>query len=121
MRTLVTSLCVVAGIGAGGTAVAGCGADDAVGLDVAKAAAATAEKGTARVAVKVSVAGAGLPLPVDVNAQGVTALDAPKGKLTFDLKPLLGLAPASRRAPPAPSRCASTAAASTPSRRSSTS
>jgi len=92
MRTLITSLCVVAGIGAGGIAVAGCGADDAVGLDVAKAAAATAEKGTARIAVKVSVAGAGLPLPVDVSAQGVTALNAPKGKLTFDLKPLLGLA-----------------------------
>ena len=99
MRKLMISLCVVAGIGAGTTAVAGCGADDAVGLDVAKAAEATAEKGTARIAVNVSVEGAGLPLPVDLSAKGVTALDSAKGKLTFDLKPLLALADAPRGTP----------------------
>jgi len=99
MRKLIISLCVVAGIGAGATAVAGCGADDAVGLDVAKAADATAQKGTARIAVNVSVAGAGLPLPVDLSAKGVTALDSSKGRLTFDLKPLLALADAPQGTP----------------------
>lgn len=92
MRKLITSVCVAAAVGAGATAVAGCGADDAVGLDVARAATATAEKGTARIALKVSVAGAGLPLPLDLDAKGVTALGEPKGKLTFDLAPLLRLA-----------------------------
>lgn len=92
MRTLITSLCVAATVGAGAFAVAGCGGDDAVGLDVAKASAATAGKGTARVAIKVSVEGAGLPLPVSVDAKGVTALNSSEGNLVFDLAPLLSLA-----------------------------
>ena len=99
MRKLITSVCLLAAVGAGGTAVAGCGTDDAVGLDVAKAADATAKKGTARITAKVSVAGAGLPLPLDVDAKGVTALDESKGKLTFDLAPLLGLAGAPQGTP----------------------
>lgn len=92
MRKLLTSLCVVAGLGAGATAVAGCGAEKAVGLDVAKAASATAGKGTARMAVSLSVSGAGLPLPIDIKGKGVTALDRPEGTLTFDLGPVLSLA-----------------------------
>ncbi len=99
MSKLITALCVLAGIGAGGTAVAGCGADDAVGLDVAKAAEATAQKKTARIAIKVSVEGAGLPLPVMLDAKGVTALDSSRGKLTFDLGPLLGIAGAPQGTP----------------------
>jgi hypothetical protein len=91
MRKLIASLCVVVGIGAGATAVAGCGGDDATGINVSRVAAATAEKGTARIAVKVSVEGAGLPLPLELDAKGVTALDSSKGRLTFDLRPLLGL------------------------------
>lgn len=98
MRKLITSLCVVAGIGAGATVVTGCGADDA-GLDVAKAAAATAEKGTARIAVNVSVEGAGLPLPIKLDAKGITALDSAKGNLIFDLRPLLALANAPQGTP----------------------
>lgn len=92
MRKLITALCVAAGVGAGSVAVAGCGAGDAVGLDAAKAAEATAQKKTARITVKVSIEGAGLPLPVTLDAKGVTALGARRGKLTFDLGPLLGLA-----------------------------
>ncbi len=91
MRKLITSLCVIVGIGAGATVVAGCGGDDATAINVSRVAAATAEKGTARIAVKVSVEGAGLPLPLELDAKGVTALDSSKGRLTFDLSPLLGL------------------------------
>ena len=99
MRKLMTSLCVIAGMGAGATALAGCGGDEVAGLDVAKAAAATADKGTARIAVKIRVEGAGLPLPVDLDAKGITALGAPKGRLTFDLAPLLGMAGAPKGTP----------------------
>jgi len=94
MRKLIALLCVVVGIGAGSTAVAGCGDDEATGdggLNVSRVAASTAEKGTARIAVKVSVEGAGLPLPLELDAKGVTALDSSAGRLTFDLRPLLGL------------------------------
>ena len=98
MRKSMTAICVAASFGA--TAVAGCGSsEESEPFDVAKAAKATAEKGTARMTVKVSVSGAGLPIPIDVNAKGVTALDASKGKLVFDLKPLLGLAGAPQGTP----------------------
>ena len=99
MRKLIASLCVVASVGAGATTVAGCGGDEAAGLDVAKAAEATANKGTARIAVNVRVEGAGLPLPVDLDAKGVTALGAAKGRLTFDLAPLLATAGAPQGTP----------------------
>lgn len=91
MPKLLTSLCVAAGLGAA-PVLAGCGGDDAAPFDVVKTSAATAKKGTARITAKVSVSGAGLPLPLDVNAKGVTALNATKGRITFDLAPLLRLA-----------------------------
>lgn len=99
MRKLIASLWVIVGVGAGGIAVAGCGGDGDAGVNVTRVAEATTEKGTARIAVNVSVEGAGLPLPVDLSAKGVTALDSAKGKLTFDLKPLLALANAPRGTP----------------------
>ncbi len=99
MRKLTTSLCVLATVGAGATAVAGCGGDEAGGLDVAKAAAATEQKGTARIALKTTVEGAGLPLPLDIKGKGVTSLKSSEGKITLDLGPLLGLAGAPQGTP----------------------
>ena len=93
MRKLLVSLLAVCTLGAGGLAVSGCGADDAVaGLDVEKASAATARKGTARIALTTRVEGAGLPLPLEVKGKGVTSLKGAEGNLTLDLAPLLSLA-----------------------------
>lgn len=91
MRKLLPWLTVLAGLTTGAVAVSGCGAEKAVGVDVAKAADATARKGTARVALTTRVQGAGLPAPVVIKASGVTALGASRGVVTFDLKPLLAL------------------------------
>jgi hypothetical protein len=92
MRKLLASLCVAAGLGAGATALAGCGSDDAQPFDAAKAAAATSQKGTARMTIALSVTGAGLPLPVSVKGRGVTSLKRPEGAITFDLGPVLTFA-----------------------------
>lgn len=92
MRKLIAPLCVLATLGAGATAIAGCSAGEATGLDPAKAAAATAKKGTARVTISTSVEGAGLPLPLSFEAEGVSSLDSPEGRFTFDFGPLLALA-----------------------------
>lgn len=89
MRNLIASVCVVGVLGTGATACGG--GEEPARLDIERTAAATAEKGTARITSKVTVQGLGLPLPIDVNATGVTSLTAPEGRLTFDLKPLLGL------------------------------
>jgi len=99
MRKLIISLCLVVGGGVSATALAGCGTDDAVGPDVARAAEATAKKGTARIAMRISVEGAGLPLPIAIDAKGVMALNAAKGRVTFDLASLLGLAGAPQGTP----------------------
>jgi hypothetical protein len=92
MRKLMTWTCALAGLGTGALAVAGCGAEKVVGVDVAKAADATARKGTARIVFTSQVQGVGLPAPIVVKGTGVTSLSAARGNLAFDLKPLLALA-----------------------------
>src|SRR4051812_15943601 len=73
-------------------AFSGCGAEDAAGVDVAKAASATAAKRTANITMHMSISGVGLPQPVRVDAQGVTDLRRPRMDITFDFGELLALA-----------------------------
>lgn len=91
MRKLLTWTVLLVAPATGAVAVSGCGAEKAVGVDVAKAADATAAKGTAHIVLTTSLQGAGLPAPITIKGAGVTALDKSRGDITFDLKPVLAL------------------------------
>lgn len=73
-------------------ALAGCGAEDVTGVDVARAATATREKGTAHVEMIMHLSGLGLPRDVELTAEGVTALGRPRMNLAMDFGPLLSAA-----------------------------
>jgi hypothetical protein len=73
-------------------ALAGCGAEEVAGVDVAKAAAATTGKGTARMTLRMHMTGLGLPSAIDIEAHGVTALGAPRMNIAFDFGELLSAA-----------------------------
>ena len=70
-------------------ALSGCGAEEAVGVDVAKAAEATREKGTARMTMTMRMSGLGLPGAIEVPAEGVTSLVEPRADFTMDVGNLL--------------------------------
>lgn len=92
MRKLVATLAALTLTGGAALAAAGCGAEEAAGVDVAQAATKTAAKKTAKVTMTMRGEGLGLPVPLDFTATGVTALDKAAGNLTMDLGPVLRLA-----------------------------
>lgn len=67
----------------------GCGAEEKLGVDVAKAADATEQKGTARLTMLMRMSGAGMPEEIELRAEGVTALAEPRMNLSFDVGPLI--------------------------------
>lgn len=88
MRRLITALATAAILVPGAVVVSACGSEDiekAAGVDIAQAAQKTAAKGTAKMAMTMNMTGAGLPQPISIKADGVTALDEPRGRITMDL------------------------------------
>lgn len=88
-RVLLPLLALLAVLVPGALVASGCGAEEAAGVDVAKAATATSAKGTAEVDMEVRLSGMGLPGTMELEAEGVTALSEPRMDLEFDLGSLL--------------------------------
>lgn len=90
LRKLLPLLALLAVLVPGALVAAGCGAEEAAGVDVAQAAQATREKGTARMEMQVRMTGFGLPAAMEVSGEGVTDLDEPRMDLTLDLSKVAG-------------------------------
>lgn len=96
MRNLLVALLLAATLGGGALALSSCGAEDAAGVDVARAAEATRKQGTARMRMTVRMTGLGLPAPITIAADGVTHLSEPRARMRIDFARLMALAGAPR-------------------------
>jgi hypothetical protein len=90
MGRLLAILAVLAALLLPAGLLAGCGSDDLPSVSAAEAAQSTREAHTARATLRMELKGMGLPRPTTMSAKGVTATDAPRLDMTFDLEPLLG-------------------------------